>query len=654
MEDAERIQIIERHCRAYQYPETLVTAIVEYLSGQGSLEQMQQAWEADGKQHHPYALFVHTPILGEHLGALDKRLIDIGSVVDQLPWMFQAVGWKGPIKEMRDYLLSQGMSEERFLEYAAQALAATGYHQFFYYPSPAPLARMLLTYLPTYHEKMQSLFQDTPRHRLAFINLLLEAQPPDLDLVERLVEELEEESTSYSSILGMCAKMLLQADPTRFTGWARKVASASGGATEHSRRIALQALLQRDTAQHIDLAVEAARTPPANNGWWSAYLQCDGLKAAYKFDPAQYQPLVEELTLSPSRQVATTALGLLTKGAIGPIADTLKRCVEQGQPDAALAAAQALFKQPWEGQQEYAVAQLANQSKHIRAFAGAWLAKQGESTIDAVAPYLSHRSADIRLSAVQALLPIGGERATTLLFSRLDVEKAQQIRQAIIDGIGLPGFAGPEAASRAPTIQQLTAKSEQYRHYLPKQFLAWFDLDDAPALRWTTGAGARGAAESAATVVPASQFPQAPAAEGAPVPPNVLNYLLYLQSRTPDDQALHPEAQQALTLIETASAGPLALALYRGWLNDGAKLTHARLLPLISALADDRLVPHLRRQIEEWAPTNRRKLAASLLRVLAQMESESAHAEIKSFTKLFKRGYMRRAAKAALELAQSA
>ncbi len=77
-------------------------------------------------------------------------------------------------------------------------------------------------------------------------------------------------------------------------------------------------------------------------------------------------------------------------------------------------------------------------------------------------------------------------------------------------------------------------------------------------------------------------------------------------------------------MIETTSAGLLALALYRGWLNDGAKARHVRLLPLISALADDRLAPHLRRQIEEWGPTNRRNLAASLLRTLAQMESETA------------------------------
>ena len=647
MEDAERIQIIERQCRAYRYPEPLVRAIVDYLSGQGSLEQVQQEWRADGKQYHPYALFAYSSIQGEHLGALDKRLIDIASAVGQLSWMFQALGWQGPVKEMRDYLLSQGMGEEHLLEYAVRAMTATVYYHYSY---PAarqlPLLRLLLTYLPTHLEKMQELFHGASRSQLAFITLLLQAQPPNLDLIERLVEELKEDNYSYSSLLGVCARMLLQADPARFTGWARKIASAGGGASEQSRRLALQALLQHDTAQHIDLAVEAARIPPANNGWWAAYLQCDGLKAAYKFDPAQYQPLVEELTLSPSRQVATTAVGLLAAGAIEPVAATLKRCVEQGQPDAALAAAKALFKQPWEGQQEYAVAQLANHSKRMRAFAGTWLAKQGESSVDLAAPYLSHRSADIRLSAVQTLLPIGGERATGLLFSRLDVEKAQKIRQAIIDGIGLPGYSGSEEAARSLSAQRLTAKSEQYHHYLPKPFLSWFDLDEAPALRWTTSAGARGEAESAGT-----RFPQAPAAVGASVPPAVLNYLLYRQSCTPDAQALHPEVQQELSLIETTSAGPLALALYRGWLNDGAKVKYARLLPLISALADDRLVPHLRRQIEEWGPTNRRNLAASLLRVLAQMESDTAHAEIKSFTKLFKRGYMRRAAKAALDLA---
>jgi hypothetical protein len=625
MEDAELIQIIKQTCQAYQYPETLVTAITDYLSGQGSLEQVQQGWQADGIQRHPYALFAHASMQGESLGQLDKRLIDVAGVTGQLPWLFQTIGWQGPVKKVRDYLLSQGMSEEQVLEHATQAMTNTAYHYYYYArPQPPALARLLLSYLPAQREKLQTRFQGSPRSRLAFIALVLHMQPPDLDLVERLIEQLQEEDNPYTSILGACAQMVLQADPARFTGWARKIASASGGASEQSRRAALHALLERDTAQHIDLAVEAAQTPPADNGRWSAYLQYEGLKAAYKFDPVQYRPLVEELTLSPSRMVSAAAVHLLAAGAIEPVVPVLKRCVEQGQSDAALAAAQALFKQPWQGQQEYAIAQLANHSKRLRAFAGGWLAKQGESSVDAVAPYLSHRSADIRLSAVQTLLTIRGERATALLFSRLDIEKAQQIRQAIIDGIGLPGFTGIEAASRALSIQQLTAKSEQYHHYLPKPFLAWFDLDDAPALRWTTGAG---------------------------VPIAVLNYLLYRQSCAPDAQALHPEVQQALTLIETASAGPFALALYRGWLNDGAKAKHARLLPLISALADDRLVPHLCRQIEEWAPTNRRTLAASLLRTLAQMESDTAHAEIQSFTKLFKRGYMRRAAKAALDLA---
>ena len=627
MEDAERIQIIERACRGYRYPETLVTAIVEYLSGQGSLEHVQQEWQADSKKHyHPYPLFAQVHKHGEPLGQLDKRLIDIAGVIGQLPWLFQAIGWQGPVESMRDYLLSQNMSEARVLEYAAQAMMGNTAYSFYAASPPRtpPLAHLLAAYLPTHYAQMQPLFQANPRSQLAFISLLLLAQPPDLDLVERLVEALQEEKSVYSSILGLCARLLLQADPARFTDWARKIAGGGNGATYNSQSIALLALLARDPAEHMNLVIEAVRTPPANNGWWAAHMQCDVLKAAYKSDPARYQSLVEEATLSPSRHLATTAINLLAAGEIDLVAATLKRCVEQGPSDAALAAAQWLFKKPWEGQQDYAVAQLANRSKRLRAFAGGWLAKQGESSIDLVAPYLSHRSADIRLSTVTTLLPLGGERVTALLFSRLDVEKSQQIRQAIIDGLGLPGFAGPEAASRALTIQQLTAKSDQYRHYLPRPFLGWFDLDDAPALRWTSGAG---------------------------VSPAVLNYLLYRQSRAQDAQALHPEVDQALTLIETVSAGPLALSLYRGWLNDGAKIKYAKLLPLISALADDGLVPHLRRQIEAWGPTNRRTLAASLLRVLAQMESAAARAEIQSFTRLFKRGYMRRAAKAALELA---
>jgi len=488
------------------------------------------------------------------------------------------------------------------------------------------LGQLLLSSLPTHFEQIYQTLQGTQNGLLAFIGLLLRAEPARLDEAEQFAQQVQDEDQPYSNYLGRCAQMLLVADPARFTNYARTIAGSESTGTPHSRQIALGALLRHDRAAHIDLAVEAARTPPTTQQSWTAYLQTTGLQSAFTFDPIKYRPLAEELVLSPHPHVAGLAVRLLVKEGIEQACPVLQLCVASGQRDVALAAANALLTDPWNGQQEYALSLLTHPAKKIRDTSGAWLAKQGESIIDHIVQNLTGNSASIRLSAAQTLLQVGGSRVTTLLLGRLEGEKSQEIRQVIIDGVGLPGYNGPEAATRSLTRERLIAKSEVHFKYLPRPVLTWLDLDEAPTPRWTNG---------------------------EPVPPAVLNYLLFRQSRSADKKALDPEVEQALALIDCNSAGNLALDLFRGWLANDARGKEQWLLPLLSALADDRLVPLFSRQIEAWGPTNRRPLAAHLLRGLAEMESSAAHSEVKAIAKLFKRGYMRRAAKEALALAAS-
>ena len=42
MDMTERLNILTGHCREAGYPETLINAIASYLSGQGTLAQVQQ------------------------------------------------------------------------------------------------------------------------------------------------------------------------------------------------------------------------------------------------------------------------------------------------------------------------------------------------------------------------------------------------------------------------------------------------------------------------------------------------------------------------------------------------------------------------------------------------------------------------------------
>lgn len=45
MDMTERLNILTGHCREAGYPETLVTAISSYLTGDGSLNALQQEWQ---------------------------------------------------------------------------------------------------------------------------------------------------------------------------------------------------------------------------------------------------------------------------------------------------------------------------------------------------------------------------------------------------------------------------------------------------------------------------------------------------------------------------------------------------------------------------------------------------------------------------------
>ncbi|HEU4329299.1 MAG TPA: DUF4132 domain-containing protein, partial [Roseiflexaceae bacterium] len=149
---------------------------------------------------------------------------------------------------------------------------------------------------------------------------------------------------------------------------------------------------------------------------------------------------------------------------------------------------------------------------------------------------------------------------------------------------------------------------------------AWADAAKLPPLRWK---------------------------EGAPLPKDAVAYLIYRQSRAKPDR-LDPQIAPALALIDRASTGGLALALWEGWLARGADNQEARLLPLIGALADERLVPLLRKQLDSWAKTNRRQLAIAAIGALAIQGGDLALSELDDLIQHAKSPRMRQAADSAL------
>ncbi len=629
MTEAERIDAIETQCRKYRrYPETLTDAIIPYLKGADSLEQVRAEWQRTVESKgYIYPIFI-TLSNGPDLDTLDLRLLDTCIVADGIRTYLSNIMQQSRFDQARDYLLSHGVDEQQMLGYMVDLMSGSVDGQ----GKPTRLGRRILAYLPERFDELLQIIESQQGHynvRLftSFINLLVKAQPPLLDLAWQAVQERElhePEAPYYSSTLGQCAKLLLQADPARFTAWARKIAGPEGKSNNNSRALALQALMEQDPAQHIDLAVQATHQPfPTERRYNYAQIQITGLQTAIALDPVTYWPLLDEAAVSQNYYLAAQAIKLLAAANFDQARPTLQHCLASGTSVSAMRALELLLKQPWDGQEDYTLSLLAHRFTNIRLRASTWLVAQGQPVVESISPFLTHRSADARLAAVQTLAKIGGERAHALLAARLDPEKSFRVKAALLDAIGIPTIRA--AAQDTPALRRaaIVAEAEATLSYLPRPVLAWFDIEEAPTLRWTTG---------------------------DPVPEAVLRYLLYRQSRVQKKEALEAQVSQALPLIDRGASGDLALALFRGWVSSGAASDESWLLPLVCALADDRLAARMRRQIDTWLRA-RRTLAVQSVRALALIDDDSGLAELQGLAKEIKHGRMKRVIQEAISVA---
>src|SRR5262249_24161637 len=134
---------------------------------------------------------------------------------------------------------------------------------------------------------------------------------------------------------------------------------------------------------------------------------------------------------------------------------------------------------------------------------------------------------------------------------------------------------------------------------------------------------------------------------GEPVPPVVLRYLLYRQSRVKTNQ-LDERTQQALPLLDRRTTGDIALALFNGWMGHGTKSDEAWSLPLVCALADERPIYPLRQATDGWIKGGRGALAAKAVASMALIESDVALAEINNLAERFMHSQVKAAARKAL------
>lgn len=630
MTEAERLDAFEHSChKPYLYPDRLTEALVQYLKGKGGIDlacQEWQEWQAVLKDARPLHMAdLHPSASEQDLDALDRRALDLFSVTNMSYAFLRIIGKQPRLRAAFEYMLSRGTTQHQVLDWALSVVyhAVDG-------GQITLVGQYLLASLPQYADDLLNglaRLNTYPTYffHASFVKLLLAAQPPALDLAWQVAQQVQQGAGPFNvhagTSLSSIARALLGADPIRFTPWLRDLAGPSGSLSSNARA---GVLLEQDQEQHLDLALEAARTPLSaqrRDRYLSSDVQITGLQALMTHDPVTSWPLLEEAVISPNYPLSSQAIKILARFGFDQTRPTLQRCVVKGKDEAARAVLELLLRQPWEGQAEFVLSVLAHRSKVVRECASRWLAAQGEAMIDGITPFLAHRHADTRLAAVQALAQIGGMPATNLLAARLDAEKERRVRAAMLDVSGVPAARAAFHGTYLPSAEALTAEAEATLGYLPGPTLAWFDVQAAPTLNWING---------------------------AEVPPVVLGYLLYHQSRRERKDALDARVRLALTLIAHETAGNLALALYRGWVSNGAAASESWLLPLACALADERLAPRVRRQIERWIYDARRVLALRAVRALALVESETALDELNALDKQGLHGKLKVAIRQAL------
>ncbi|HLV97435.1 MAG TPA: DUF4132 domain-containing protein [Ktedonobacterales bacterium] len=623
MQAAERIEAIATKCREiyHPFPEALINAICQYLLGQGTLALVQKEWKAAGSitsytHYHSRFIILSNPIT-EHLDELDLRLLDICLATNSLSKFFSVIAVNGPIFQARDYARAQGTDEATIIE---AMMTCYNFVEDFYGQErkPTTLGRLLLTYIPDqFDEILKHLNSGNWSNNSTPLFTLLMLTRPDnyLDLGLQVAQHVRlDQADQYTA-------ELLKADLAKFSEWARQIARSTIQHQSQYEYPTLEALLALDPAQHIDLAVEAAKAPPPTQRWYHPKAQCLGIEAAYRLDPITYLPLVAEAATASHPEIGKLAVNLLKDANFEQACPILQQCVAKGHTEAALSALDELLKHEWPERQAYMLSVLPNRSKQVRDALITWLVKEGDRIVEPLAPSLAHSNADARLATVQALQQIGGERAMASLSARLDLEKSNKVKQAILDVIGVAALADASQQEQASPIEALTAEAEAALKRITKPALLWFDPSQMPRPRWQ---------------------------DGEPVPPVVLNYLVYRQSRVKNN-ALDERIGQALPLFDRSGLGDLALAQFNGWLGHGAKSEEAWCFPLVCALADERLIFPLRQSIDGWTKGTRGALAAKAVGAMALIESDLALAEINELAERVKHSQVKHAAQKALD-----
>lgn len=632
--ETQALNQVALQCRSYGYPAALTEAIIEYLAGDGSLLRVKDEWQTCCTAQSRVLPFWGYTLLqgaqGERLSRLEQRALDIALVTDSVQSCLYCMAMRGPIAQACAYLVAHDAPEAEVLDGVIQTgvftyeaprgeqtegtendeenededddefLSATVNIR------PTAAGRLVLTYLPDrYDEILARVQRQRPMGQTLFVKLLLAAEPPYIDWAWEIAAQ------APAHFLGDCAQDLLRADYARFAPWARQMVADTLTYDEDDRLDTLRALLARDTAGNTNLALRIARGELFTPGWYGNAARRLCLAALHRSDAVAYLPLVRETMLADDDALAVPAVRLLAGNEGEAEREALRATAAGGCPAAALAATEALLARAWEGRQAFSLTLLEHASKRMRDAGAAWLLSEGSAVFDAVAPLLVAGNADVRATVVAVLSRADAVRARPLLAERRVSDRSGKVRQAIDEAIGVPETV--VASGATSQIAALLARADEMLTRARKPPLAWLKESAAAGLRWRTGAS---------------------------VPSAAVRYLLFAQSHARPG-ALDTNAQQMLALLGATSGGDLALALLRGWIDQGADAKEAWVLPLIAVLGDDRVVPLLRERVTKLGKAARGALAVRVVQALARMGTALALSEVDDLAQSFKPGQVK-------------
>ncbi len=190
MQPAARIAAIADRFRSARFPDNVVAAIQDYLSGQGTLEWWLTGMRVTNDRYHlpADALVGLVGSDSTSLDEIDRRLLDVCYATKNEPAFITSIAADGPAEQVRAYLMEQGVAEHRVLTWflnIRHMVADKGRH-------PAALDRVLLADIPGRFDDLAPLWQSNSRNALPFLKLLLASRPPYPELAWRVAEGMIE------------------------------------------------------------------------------------------------------------------------------------------------------------------------------------------------------------------------------------------------------------------------------------------------------------------------------------------------------------------------------------------------------------------------------------------------------------------------------